>query len=234
MRTTIRRARAGLSGSVTVWMALALLALWPMTAFGADGGQQASPPKSGPAQVTVEAVESVFVAGPEVRFTELDGRNATLVGGFGGVLIDRTLLVGGAGYWLANGKDDFGMVYGGAIVQWHVWRDRTLNVSLGGLIGGGSATVSGYSYAWGVEAHEGASSVRNMPGPPHPEPPGMMVFVVDQPFLVFEPQVSLVWRVARGVSLMGGAGYRVIGYANGAEDLLRGVSGSVAIRFGGK
>jgi hypothetical protein len=41
-------------------------------------------------------------------------------------------------------------------------------------------------------------------------------------------------RIVPGLAVVGGAGYRVIGWANGWEDQLQGFTATVAIRFGGK
>jgi len=57
--------------------------------------------------------------------------------------------------------------------------------------------------------------------------------VFDEGYFVFEPQVNVTVRFARGMALVGGAGYRVIAGANGWEHQIRGVTGTVAIRFGG-
>jgi hypothetical protein len=58
-------------------------------------------------------------------------------------------------------------------------------------------------------------------------------YLVDQGFFIAEPQLNITLRVAHGVAVVGGVGYRVIGAANGFEDQLQGITGSVAIRFGG-
>ena len=55
----------------------------------------------------------------------------------------------------------------------------------------------------------------------------------DQGFFVAEPQVNLVLQIAPGIAMVGGAGYRVVAAANGAEDQIRGLTGSFSIRFGG-
>jgi len=54
-----------------------------------------------------------------------------------------------------------------------------------------------------------------------------------QGFFIAEPQLNVTVRIAHGVVFVGGVGYRVIGAANGFEDQLQGITGSVAIRFGG-
>ena len=65
---------------------------------------QPSPAPAGSLQI--EKIESGFVIAPDAKFTEIDGRFATLAGAYGGWLTDRTLLVGAGAYWLANRYDD--------------------------------------------------------------------------------------------------------------------------------
>ncbi|MFH0932805.1 MAG: hypothetical protein V1832_00620 [Nitrospirota bacterium] len=54
----------------------------------------------------------------------------------------------------------------------------------------------------------------------------------DQTYFIFEPQVNVSVRIAHGVAMVGGVGYRVIGWANRWQDQIRGVTGTFAIRFG--
>ena len=59
----------------------------------------------------------------------------------------------------------------------------------------------------------------------YPPPPGYYGF--DQTYFVFEPQVNVTVRVAPALALVGGVGYRVIGWANGWEDRIQGFTGTV-------
>jgi hypothetical protein len=59
-------------------------------------------------------------------------------------------------------------------------------------------------------------------------------YAYDQSYFVFEPQVNVSLRLVPGVAVVGGVGYRVIGWANGWEDQIQGMTGTFAIRFGGK
>ena len=45
--------------------------------------------------------------------------------------------------------------------------------------------------------------------------------------------MNVTVRVARGIAMVGGVGYRVIAAANGWEDQIQGLTGTFAIRFGG-
>ena len=110
-------------------------ALAPTPAFA-----QAPAASSGP--MKIETIDSGFVIAPEARFTEINGDFATLAGGYGGWVTDHRLLVGGAGYWLANRDDDFKMQYFGGLARWTIGGERRLGVSFGGLAGFGEATLA--------------------------------------------------------------------------------------------
>lgn len=190
---------------------------------------QPAPPQVGP--MTVDTVPEGFVGGPEVRFTEVDGRQATLVGGFAGWSMDHRLVIGGGGYWLANGDDDLGMAYGGAVVEWGLLGGNRFDVIAGGLVGFGTARL--------------AVTVEDWPmGPPRPGPAGRypyhddpfysgtVRYLVDDGFFVAEPEVRLTWRASPWVSLTGGVSYRAVAWADDFNSRLRGVAGSVAVVFG--
>jgi hypothetical protein len=83
--------------------------------------QQAAAPATG---LQIEQIQSGFVVAPDVRFTDLNDRAATLAGVYGGWLTDRTLLIGGGAYWLANRADDFKMQYVGGLVRWTIGGDE--------------------------------------------------------------------------------------------------------------
>jgi hypothetical protein len=53
-------------------------------------------------------------------------------------------------------------------------------------------------------------------------------------FFIAEPQANLLWNFTDRLRLNWGIGYRLIGGASGVEDRLRGVTGSVALQFGGR
>ena len=101
-------------------------------------GQEA-PPQS---VLQIQELPSGFVIAPDVRFTKLNDRSATLVGAYGGWLTERTLLLGAGAYWLTNRSSDFKMQYAGGLIRWTVGGDRRVALSTGALIGGGDATLS--------------------------------------------------------------------------------------------
>ena len=168
--------------------------------------QQTSP--SGP-PLQIDRIESGWVVAPDARFTEVNDRFATLAGVYGGWLTDRTLLVGGGAYWLANRDDDFKMQYYGGLAR--LFRPG-----------------DGHSITEPIRFH----AMRGHGDGHTPLTPDTRVRVSDDFFLA-EPQLNGVWSITSWMRLDAGVGYRFIGAADVLGDELRGPSGSVAIQFGG-
>ena len=191
-----------------------------------------SPTSTGP--MKVEALDSGFVIAPEARFGEINGELATFAGGYGAWVTDHKLLIGGAGYWLANRDDDFKMQYFGGLARWTLGGDRRLGVSFGGLAGFGEATLGRpYGELFGDRAPLRRSAhfpVRGRDGSPIT---GATPVLVNEQFFIAEPQADALWRITGWLRLDAGVGYRAIGGADLLHEQLRGVSGSIALRFGG-
>ena len=62
---------------------------------------------------------------------------------------------------------------------------------------------------------------------------GATPVLVNEQFFIAEPQVDALWRITGWLRLDAGVGYRAIGGADLLHEQLRGVSGSIALRFGG-
>jgi len=205
-----------------------------------SAGRGAAQDTAGPAGagLQVQRLESGVVVAPDVVLTEVNGQQATLAGGYIGWLTDRTLLVGAAGYVLANRDDDFKMQYGGGLARWTFFSRRALAVSTGVLAGFGDATLAlPYGEVFGpprtsllpapsgrdgrIRFGGGASSITA-------ETPVR----ISERFLVAEPQVHAVWTIAPWLRVNVGGGYRFIGGADWLGDELRGPSGSLALQFG--
>jgi hypothetical protein len=206
--------------------AASVLAMSPGGAFAQDNQRQTQPTPVRPG-VIVEQVENGPAFGAEFKYTQVNGRDAYLLGGFGGAVYDNTLLIGAAGYWQVNSDHmGGGLGYGGLLVEWYALRTPAIAFSARGLVGGGVATVR-----W-------SGSVR-MPDGRHwssSSPPGSVnrIFLFDQGYFLFEPQANVTVRLAPGVAMVGGVGYRVIGAASGFENQIRGFTASAAIRFSSK
>jgi hypothetical protein len=224
----------------------AVIALSPLVAIAGQGPQRPAQPPAGQGTVVVEQVENGPAFGAEFKYTEMNGKDAFLMGGHAGVIFDGTLFIGGAGYWQVDsghydgyGRDDnrygyndydhhndyYGVNgYGGLLLEWYALRSPVVSASARGLVGGGVATVGWNDYAY-----------VNQPAPRHGSayPPAGRYYAYDQTYFVFEPQVNVTLRIAHGMAVVGGVGYRVIGWANGWEDQIQGLTGTFAIRFGG-
>lgn len=218
-------------GSRLWLMAVALSAAVPLAA-----GAQPAPAAT--SSLDIRQMSSGVVVTPEVAFTEVNDRQATLVGGSIGWLTDRRLLVAGAGYWLANRDRDFEMQYGGALVRWTFFADRPVALSTGVFAGFGTATLARpYGDLFGdppvrPEATRPGRDGRVRFGgtTPTAETP---VRIHDD-YAIAEPQVRVVWSMLRWLRLDAGAGYRVIGASDLLGRQLRGPSASIALQFGAK
>jgi hypothetical protein len=240
--------RVGFRFTLAALAAACFVSMPPLAATaagGPEGPQQ--PPRSG--GLVVQKVENGPAAGIEFKFTEIDRQDVWLVGGYAGYTFDNRLFVGGAGYWQVDdywnsaydvdyyygdcyygcggygGYDGYHHAsgYGGLAVEWFPLRTPIVSVSARGLVGGGVTSVGWNDYAYIQE-----------PSPHHGSvyPPVDGYYWHDQGYFVFEPQVNIGVRIVPGLSLVGGVGYRVIGWADGWEDRIGGLTGSVAIRFG--
>ena len=195
----------------------------------------AQPAAQQPGPLAVEPIRSGPVFAPEVKITDVDDITGTLVGGYGGWVTDETFLLGGGGYWLANGSGDLEMVYGGLVIGWWMPAGRAVRFGVRGLVGGGEATLSD-RFTFTVPGFDG-----------RPPRPGSMPFgsrpgagttvektvLFDEVFFVFEPQADLIVRLADWMRLNAGVGYRIVAGADSFDDRLRGVTGSIALQFGG-
>jgi hypothetical protein len=212
-------------------MPACFIVLSPLGANAGQDNQKPAQPTAGKTPVVVEQVENGPAFGAEVKFTQVNDRDAVLLGGYAGALFDNTLLIGGAGYWQVNGDYHLKMGYGGLVVEWYALRTPVIALSARGLVGGGVSTIS---MPWRGYPVWPASFGRQ--GPPTETRPPMGstggYYLFDQGFFIAEPQLNVTVRIAHSVALIGGVGYRVIGAANGFEDQLQGLTGSAAIRFG--
>src|SRR5262245_41041841 len=104
-----------------------------------------NPPATTPAPTTgplvLEKIPEAWVIAPDFKVTDVDGRTGELAGAYGGRLLDNTLLIGGAAYWLANDERDFKMTYGGVMVGWQSREFGRIRFGGRGLAGVGTATL---------------------------------------------------------------------------------------------
>ena len=210
--------------------AVVLLA-WTGTALAQDAAQSPVPKApAGPAPVVVEPIGDHFVFAPEAKATEIDGDVAAIVGGYGGILLQESVLVGGAIYTLANGPSGAELTYGGMVVGFMLGDERRISYGARGLVGIGRGELTD-QITFGRSAWPGTSgrgSAWNGVGP-------LVVRDVryQETFMVFEPQADLTVRLGGRWRLAFGVGYRLTNASEYFDDRMHGVTGTVAIRFGG-
>jgi hypothetical protein len=230
---------------------LVLSTLFPGLAAAAEtGAQNGNAPSQSPSQsqqptqtVFHGAVEHGFLVAPDFKFTTLDGRFANLAGGYGGWVIDRRFLLGGGAYTLTNGDRLRKMTYGGGVLEYFFNPDPVLNLSVRGLIGGGTATVGGgYLYDPRAELDFGHGfpfgDVFGRAGLDpgflqdrfrHPD--GSPTEGVRSSFFIAEPEVNVMLNLTQKFRLSFGGSYRFIGGARGLSDRIDGFSGNLALKL---
>ena len=176
--------------------------------------------------LVLQPIENPVVFAPDVKITNIVHTTGVFVGGYGGVNLDRTFLLGAAGYWLVEPYNTIHMGYGGFLVGWRVVNNGAFSLALRDLIGGGTATT--YTYA----QYPGLGPI---PAPRH----GYSPYYPYGPygywtgFFLTEPEVRAQIALGSAVSVDAGVGYRVTasGYGYGSNLQLNGVAGSIAVRF---
>jgi hypothetical protein len=227
--------------------AIVFVAMFGTLAASSAYAQTAAAPTSGP--LVLERIQNGWVLAPDFKVTDFDGRTGELAGGYGGRLIDGTLFIGGAGYWLANEERDFKLAYGGLVVGWQSPEFGRIRFGGRGLVGGGTATLGfdvGTLRDGDVQmgnVNGGRGDIRfgvtdpRAQGPTPARAPGQPQtlrarFVGRDEFLVFEPQAHISARVFKGIGVSCGVGYRTTAHADFLRDRLNGPTASLAVQFG--
>jgi hypothetical protein len=202
----------------------------------AQNAQNPPAPNNGP--LVLERIHDPWVLAPDFKVTDLDDRTGEMAGVYGGRLLDNTLLVGGAAYWLANGERDFKMTYGGLLVGWQSREFGRIRFGGRGLAGVGRATLG-----FDVAALRGLTQpgpagrgdirfgVTNSRTPVEPQPIRAR-FVATDDFFVVEPQANLSARITDTIGVSCGVGYRQTANGDILRDRLNGASANLAIQFG--
>jgi hypothetical protein len=201
-------------------------------------------PTSGP--LVLERIHDAWVIAPDFKVTDVDGRRGELAGAYGGKLLDNTLFIGGAAYWLANDARDFKMTYGGAMVGWQSREYGRIRFGGRGLAGVGSATL-GFDVStltggalplggrtgdirFGVIDPRAQLPVR--PGVPLPTEPLRQRVIARDDFVFVEPQANVGLRLTKGIGVSCGVGYRQTGSTDILRDRLNGPTANLAVQFG--
>jgi len=193
--------------------------------------QPSAPPRTqGP--LVLERIENDVVLALDYKVTDVDHRTGQLVGGYGGWLAQDTLLIGGGVYTLANPSRDFELTYGGVLIGWTMPAEHRIQFGARGLVGIGTTTLGTdieqvrFGGRAGNVDPRGRLDARMQAG----APTTVRVRLRDD-FFVFEPQLTLVTKLTRAITVHWNGGYRVTGYSS-LDDRLNGPSGSVALQFG--
>lgn len=123
------------------------------------------------------------------KITAVDGKFAVLTGGYGGVFLNKKILLGAAGYSLANridvpGQTDrkWGLWYTGAVFEYVFHSDKLIHWSAGTLVGGGGVSQR-------TVFDKGRDQVHTSSG-----------FAVAEPFINAELNITPYIRLAAGGS----------------------------------
>src|SRR5689334_16471714 len=225
-------------------LATALLALNIASVASAQeaSSSQTAAPAAAQGPLVLEKVRNEFVVTPDYKVTELNGDVGQLAGAYVGGVLEEHLLIGGAGYWLANGSQGTDLRYGGLVVGWQTAPAR-IRFGARGLVGGGQGTL-GVPFDRVVDPRVAAAvrDARTIAAPIVARFGGRTPALVQgsvpttvrvrEEFFVFEPQVNALTRVTDHVAVDLAVGYRMIGMADAIGDRLEGATGSLGLQFG--
>jgi len=203
----------------------------------------------GPQTLVKNDLESNVLVAPDFKLTDLGGDLTGMAGLYGGWLINQKLLIGGGGYFQTNQGDVSDMKYGGAVLEYFFHPSQLLNVSVRGLVGGGTATIDRFGLGRFPILRNGIAGLddrlsdldrfdgdRRLRG--RLPDIGTLAGIdlgdlrsVDETFLVAEPEINATLNVTEKFRIGFGAGYRFIGAANGLEDQLDGFTANLAAQF---
>ena len=166
--------------------------------------------------------------GPVVKYTQIKGEPAVLVGGRGGWIINHAFTIGGGGYGLVNdinannpptfllweGKPFLNFGYGGVELEYIIQSERLIHFSVCTLIGGGA--VSYRNELWNDDDMDDWDSPTDA-------------------FFVFEPSANVELNIISFFRINGGVSYRFISGVH-FDDLknndLAGPSAQLTLKFG--
>ncbi|MFT4736177.1 MAG: hypothetical protein ACI8QD_001681 [Cyclobacteriaceae bacterium] len=166
--------------------------------------------------------------GADLRITDLKSQRTILMGGYGGVLINRNYMLGVAAYGLLSSPSFDGVLpdqtikelnlyggYAGVLIGGTLFTKELIHLSLPVMFGAGQLQVSDQSFFTSSSDTE---------------------FTIEQSaFFVIEPSALLEFNLTRTFRLGVGASYRWtegLDLTNVADDELMGWSGSISLKFG--
>lgn len=164
--------------------------------------------------------------GPVVKFSPVKGSMGVFVGGYGGILINSTLMIGGGGYGLATNTQadqsvapgqSIGVGYGGLILEYIGSSNQAIHYAIQFFAGWGGATYYYRTFDRGIPVNTGRNTTS------------------ADGFFVMEPGLYLELNMTRWFRFGVGASYR---YVNGVElngltnNDLSNVSANLTFKFG--
>jgi hypothetical protein len=236
-QTTLSAENALPAGSASAPVAAALPEGTSLFATPALSAEPAQAPAGSRGPMVVERVKSGFLVEPEVKVTRFDHRTSELVGADAGWLADQTFFIGGGGYWLTDWSRDRQLAYGGLVLGVTTPADNPFSVGFKALIGGGQARVTrGVTiyepFDSGVNPSQSSGS-NNGSNPRNVVVPTPVVTNVrfEEDFVVFEPEVTVGFKMSKHLRITAGAGYRWLGNRRDVIDGLNGPTGSVGLQI---
>src|SRR5262245_32557229 len=209
-----------------------LLAAAALSVASPVSAQPAQNPSQGP--MTIERLHSGFLAGGDVKVSDVDRQTGVFVGGQGGWLVDDALFMGGGAWFLTNGDNGRDMGYGGFIVRYTVHGTEPIGFGVGALLGGGWAELP-YSYAvptYPANLPRNLQTALNNTQRNQPTFRPTTVWYSDG-FFVAEPEAHVSLKLSRKVRVLGGVSYRFTSsyYNSGIDDRLNGVTSTISVQF---
>ncbi len=171
-----------------------------------------------------QSFESSAFGAPVFKFTTLKGQSALLIGGRGGWMINKSIVLGGGFYALANNVKSgiidpqngqnvsMGFNYGGLEFEYIFLSEASIHASLDMLLAGGGVTF--------VASNQNTSHLN----------------YYSQDLLVWEPEVNIEFKIVNWLHLAAGISYRIIssydGYYGISKGDLSGYNGVLTFKFG--
>lgn len=205
----------------------------------------AQPPDDTGRAFAVEEIDDGWVVTPDFRITEVDDDLTAGFGVYGGYQLDRRLLIGAGAYWLAGDHTD--LSYFGPVIEWSTKTGGRFDVSIGALVGIGSATkyvpfgdrfdttfgdFGDFRDLRGIEASSFPPRGGRRFGRGRDHRFGRGFGGLYDEFTMAEPHVSFLARATDWLGLTLGVGYRATNSDFGDGTTLNGASFRFGVRFG--
>ena len=166
--------------------------------------------------------------GADLKVTDIFKERALIVGGYGGVLINRNYMLGIAGYGIATNPEFDGILQDGSE------KKLTIHGGYGGLLIG--ATILGKEVVHlSIPVVLGAGSVQVTDEDFFQNSTDTDFTIESSTFFVVEPAAELEFNITRTIRLAAGASYRYIRAVeldNLTDDNLTDWTGMLSLRFG--